>query len=264
MKTILSIAGSDNTGGAGIQADIKTAMALDTYPATCITAVTAQNPQGIKQLSYVGDDLLRSQLKCTLDYIVPDAVKIGLLPCVSAIEIIWELLKYYHCSNIVLDPVLSATAGGHFLVSNESESKKIDAIKKYLFPLIDCITPNYSELKQLSEIQNDRITIQQRFDILEKEGLKNYIVLTGGDTDEKESCDIIYYSNSLIELRSPKIVSHNTHGTGCTFSTAITCNLAKGFSMIDSIKFAKKFTEKSILKGRDMLIMRDYGPIIQS
>lgn len=261
-KIVLSIAGSDNTGGAGIQADIKTCVALGVYPATVITAVTAQNPGGVKDVEYVGDKMLEAQLRATLEYIRPDAVKIGLLPCSDAVSIIANALKSENLKNIVLDPVMSATAGGAFSIENDKSDCLLTSIREELLPLIDCLTPNEKELYRLAGIAfHDKCEtecVEKLFDIYSVKS----IVVTGGDKSGDYVEDRLYRPGmEVISYKSDKVESEHTHGTGCTFSSAVACNLALGHSLATSVEKAKQFTYQSIIRGKNYPVYPTYGPV---
>lgn len=264
-KVVLSIAGSDNTGGAGIQADIKTCIALGVYPATVITALTAQNPDGIKSVQYVGDKMLRDQLTATLDYLRPDAVKIGMIPCADAAGIIAETLKNGNYSNIVLDPVLSATAGGVFTNKDYDSDRLKEALCSKLLPIVDCLTPNFKELYKLSGLEVSEFNFTHCIDKLLREFSAKAIILTGGDTEEVYVEDHLFQpGKKSILLKDLKFKSIHTHGTGCTFSTATACYLSKGLSLPVAMKKAHRFTVEAIKRGARYPIMLDYGPVQQS
>lgn len=265
-KTVLCIAGSDNTGGAGIQVDIKTCAAFEVYPFTVITAVTAQNPSGVKAVKYVGDDMLKAQLETLLEYVRPDAVKIGLLPNGESVEIISEILDENDLKNIVLDPVLGASAGGEWCKDEEEQNSIIHAIKYKLFPLVKCVTPNVKELHRLCyDLFPKSDSIEDCVESLLHCDFLSSVVVTGGDQDSEESTDELFewdkdnYKYDQFSL--PKIDSVHTHGSGCTFSTAIACNLALGQSLRTSVKQAKKFVYDSIIRGAHYPVLPVYGPV---
>lgn len=258
MPIVLSIAGSDNTGGAGIQADIKTCVACNVYPATVITAITAQNQKGLLSIKYVGDEMLEDQLKTLYECLSPDAVKIGILPNVNAIRIIRDFLKDRNQKNIILDTVISASSGGYF--SEKEIDQTIKAIKEDLFPLTSLITPNIPELIRIADTGSDDLTACIR-KLFNKYQIKN-ILLKGGHKEGSECIDTLYESDgSITSYTSKRINSPHTHGTGCTLSTAIACGLAKGLSLCESISEAKNIVTNAILRGLKMPVYPEYGPI---
>lgn len=263
-KTVLCIAGTDNTGGAGIQADIKTCAALGIYPFTVITTVTAQNPSGVKAVKYVGDDMLRAQLETLLEYARPDAVKIGLLPNVECIGIISDVVDKEALRNVVLDPVLGASAGGKWCKDEEEQKSIIRAMRNELFPLVDCVTPNVKELHRLCyDLSTPKETVEECVESLMRSNFTRSIVVTGGDEESDVSTDILFEidKNNREEFSLPKIDSVHTHGTGCTFSTAIACNLALGHSLLTAVNRAKQFTYEAISRGARYPILQVYGPV---
>lgn len=262
FPVVLSIAGSDNTGGAGIQADIKTCIAERVYPCTVITAVTAQNNKGLKKISYVGDEMLRQQLITVYECLKPDAVKIGLLPNSSSVRIITDILNQYNQKNIVVDTVLGATAGGKFTKSAEIEDEMLSLLKSLLFPISKLITPNIPELERLLNLKNQIGDIEKKIDIFfSKFNLKN-ILVKGGHSSDIYSTDILYSKEGKIaEFKNERILSDHTHGTGCVLSSSIACGLAKGLSLENAIRSAKNLITKAIIRGRDFPVMELYGPV---
>lgn len=262
IPTLLTIAGSDNSGGAGVQADIKTCIALNIYPVTVLTAVTAQNASGVKDSHYVGNISLQSQLSATFDCIKPSVIKIGLLNDNQAFEIISEFLQKYRDIPVVTDPVLSATAGGRFGDLEEI----IKAYKKYILPFSTYITPNIKELKLLCKGGQAIKDIDENAkSLIESYGTQN-VVVTGGDENDEECTDRFYNASLQTPLifKSAKIQSPHTHGTGCTFSTSLACYLAKGMSGPDAVKAAKQFTENAIKRGLKYPVIETYGPVHQN
>lgn len=263
IPVILSIAGSDNSGGAGIQADIKTSISLNIYPVTVITAVTAQNPDGLKNMRYVGDEMLISQLEATFQYFNPDAVKIGLIPNSVSIDLISDFLSSKNQKNIIVDPVLSATCGGNFFDNENDKKNKLLKLKEKLLPITDYFTPNTKEFFEIfggTQIGKSELCLADSFTRMFPD---IYLVLTGGDKDGDYCIDKIYNSASKnpLVLKSNKILSVNTHGTGCVFSTALACYVALGFQGIKAIKKAKEFTLEAIKRGKQFPVISSYGPV---
>ena len=235
MKTALTIAGSDSSGGAGIQADIKTMTANGVYAMSAITALTAQNTTGVTGIMEVTPEFLGQQLDCIFTDIRPDAVKIGMVSSGGLIEEIASKLTQYQAENIVLDPVMVATSGAR-LISEEA----ISVLKEKLLPLAALITPNIPEAEILAEM-----TIQSPADmetaariISEKYGCA---VLCKGGHNVQTADDFLASLDGCIWLKGKRIDNPNTHGTGCTLSSAIASNLAKGMSLAESASHAKEY-----------------------
>ena len=253
MKNVLSIAGSDCSAGAGIQADLKTFVANGVYGMTVITSLTAQNPQKVKMLEDVSIEMLEKQIEAIFDVIEVSAVKIGMLNSKENGEVIYEKLLKYKVKNIVLDPVMIATSGNS-LIKDETK----DFLVNKLFKIVDIITPNLDETKEIVKIilNNENI---ENIDSIEK--MKNYgkviadftkkwVLIKGGHLSNS-AVDILMNKDEIYILEGEKISSNNTHGTGCSLSSAIAANLAKDYSMLDSVKKAKNFVLYSIKNSID-------------
>ena len=253
MKNVLSIAGSDCSAGAGIQADLKTFVANGVYGMTVITSLTAQNPQKVKMLEDVSIEMLEKQIEAIFDVMEVSAVKIGMLNSKENGEVIYEKLLKYKVKNIVLDPVMIATSGNS-LIKDETK----DFLVNKLFKIVDIITPNLDETKEIVKIilNNENI---ENIDSIEK--MKNYgkviadftkkwVLIKGGHLSNS-AVDILMNKDETYILEGEKISSNNTHGTGCSLSSAIAANLAKDYSMLDSVKKAKNFVLYSIKNSID-------------
>ena len=253
MKNVLSIAGSDCSAGAGIQADLKTFVANGVYGMTVITSLTAQNPQKVKMLEDVSIEMLEKQIEAIFDVMEVSAVKIGMLNSKENGEVIYEKLLKYKVKNIVLDPVMIATSGNS-LIKDETK----DFLVNKLFKIVDIITPNLDETKEIVKIilNNENI---ENIDSIEK--MKNYgkviadftkrwVLIKGGHLSNS-AVDILMNKDGIYILEGEKISSNNTHGTGCSLSSAIASNLAKDYSMLDSVKKAKNFVLYSIKNSID-------------
>ncbi|AAL93874.1 bifunctional hydroxymethylpyrimidine kinase/phosphomethylpyrimidine kinase [Fusobacterium nucleatum subsp. nucleatum ATCC 25586] len=253
MKNVLSIAGSDCSAGAGIQADLKTFVANGVYGMTVITSLTAQNPQKVKMLEDVSIEMLEKQTEAIFDVMEVSAVKIGMLNSKENGEVIYEKLLKYKAKNIVLDPVMIATSGNS-LIKDETK----DFLVNKLFKIVDIITPNLDETKEIVKIilNNENI---ENIDSIEK--MKNYgkviadftkkwVLIKGGHLSNS-AVDILMNKDEIYILEGEKISSNNTHGTGCSLSSAIASNLAKSYSMLDSVKKAKNFVLSSIKNSVD-------------
>lgn len=246
MKTVLTIAGSDCSGGAGIQADIKTITAHNAYAMSAITALTAQNTMGVTGVSDVSPEFLKMQLDAIFEDIHPDAVKIGMVSNIEIIDIIVERLKYYKAKNIVVDPVMVATSGSKLL-----REEAIEAVKKKLIPIADIITPNISEAEVLSGIKIETIEDMEKSAIIISEMLQGAVLVKGGHIGESAN-DLILHENKFHWIDGKRIKTQNTHGTGCTLSSAIACNLAQGFSIKESVINAKKYITGALNAGLDL------------
>jgi hydroxymethylpyrimidine/phosphomethylpyrimidine kinase len=235
MKTALTIAGSDSCGGAGIQADIKTMTAHGVYAMSAITALTAQNTTGVTGIMEVTPEFLAAQLDAVLSDIFPDAVKIGMVSSAGLIKIIAEKLETYRVKNIVIDPVMVATSGSR-LISEDA----VDALKEKLFPLAALLTPNIPEAEVLSGIEikttDDMITAAGR--ISNQYGVA---VLCKGGHRINDANDLLYNAGSFQWFIGQRIENPNTHGTGCTLSSAIASNLAKGYDIMIAIEKSKVY-----------------------
>ena len=253
MKNVLSIAGSDCSAGAGIQADLKTFVANGVYGMTVITSLTAQNPQKVKMLEDVSIEMLEKQIEAIFDVMEVSAVKIGMLNSKENGEVIYEKLLKYKVKNIVLDPVMIATSGNS-LIKDETK----DFLVNKLFKIADIITPNLDETKEILKIILNNKNIEN-IDSIEK--MKNYgkviadftkkwVLIKGGHLSNS-AVDILMNKDEIYILEGEKISSNNTHGTGCSLSSAIASNLAKDYSMLDSVKKAKNFVLYSIKNSID-------------
>lgn len=253
MNNVLSIAGSDCSAGAGIQADLKTFVANGVYGMTVITSLTAQNPQKVKMLEDVSIEMLEKQIEAIFDVMEVSAVKIGMLNSKENGEVIYEKLLKYKVKNIVLDPVMIATSGNS-LIKDEIK----DFLVNKLFKIVDIITPNLDETKEIVKIilNNENIENIDSIEKMENYGkviadfTKKWVLIKGGHLSNS-AVDILMNKDEIYILEGEKISSNNTHGTGCSLSSAIASNLAKDYSMLDSVKKAKNFVLYSIKNSID-------------
>ncbi|MGO1652747.1 bifunctional hydroxymethylpyrimidine kinase/phosphomethylpyrimidine kinase [Senegalia sp. (in: firmicutes)] len=246
MKKVLTIAGSDCSGGAGIQADIKTITAHKMYAMSAITALTAQNTTGVYGVNETSPEFVSKQLDCIFEDIFPNAIKIGMVSSKEIIEAISKKLKEYKGKNIVVDPVMFSTSG-HKLMSEDA----MDALKTKLLPLADIITPNIFEAESLCgfNIRNKDDMIKAAKEI--SKFLDAHILIKGGHfTDSAD--DLLFYKGSSIWFNEDRIDNPNTHGTGCTLSSAIACNLGKGLKIEESVRDAKKYITRALQSGLDI------------
>ncbi|MBR6383575.1 MAG: bifunctional hydroxymethylpyrimidine kinase/phosphomethylpyrimidine kinase [Lachnospiraceae bacterium] len=253
MNTALTIAGSDSCGGAGIQADIKTMTANGVYAMSVITALTAQNTTGVTGIMEVTPEFLSLQLEAVFTDIYPDAVKTGMVSSSELIKTISKTLKKYNAKNIVVDPVMVATSGAK-LISDEA----IEILKAELLPLATVITPNIPEAEVLSEmkIEDEEGMIAAAKAIYEK--YKCNVLLKGGH-QINDANDLLYREGGYIWFKGKRIDNPNTHGTGCTLSSAIASNLAKGESLDDAVKHAKDYISGALAYMLDL--GRGSGPL---
>lgn len=235
MNTALTIAGSDSCGGAGIQADIKTMTVNGVYAMSAITALTAQNTTGVSGIYEVSPEFLQAQMKAVFEDIRPDAVKIGMVSSSELIKTIAENLKKYDAKNIVLDPVMVATSGAK-LISDDA----ISTLQEYLIPLATVITPNIPEAEVLSgmkiKTEEDMITASEIIS-----GKFDCAVLLKGGHNINDANDLLYSNRHFKWFYGKRIDNPNTHGTGCTLSSAIASNLAKGNDLEKSVENAKAY-----------------------
>lgn len=252
MKNVLTIAGSDSCGGAGIQADLKTFSANGVYGMSVITAVTAQNTKGVFAVQDMDESIIKAQIDAIFTDIEVSAVKIGMVSKISTIEAISEKLKQYKPNLVVLDPVMISKSGFSLL---KPESKT--ALIKNLIPLATIITPNIPEAEEiLKEISSDIKNIEtvEQMELAAKEIYKlgcSNVLLKGGHL-ENDATDVLYDGKSIIYFRSNRINTKNTHGTGCTLSSAIASQLALGLSVNESVKKAKEYITTAIEHSLDI------------
>ena len=246
MKTALTIAGSDSSGGAGIQADIKTMTANGVYAMSAITALTAQNTTGVTGIFETTPDFLAKQLDAVFTDIFPDAVKIGMVSSAELIEVIAEKLRFYGAKNIVVDPVMVATSGSKLL-----RDDAVKALTEQLLPMADLLTPNIPEAEILSG--------RSISDAAGMEAAARYIsetyhcsVLCKGGHQVHDADDLLWQNGSGKWFRGRRIQNPNTHGTGCTLSSAIASNLAKGYDLDTSVERAKAYTSGALSAMLDL------------
>lgn len=253
MHTVLSIAGSDSSGGAGIQADLKTITCLGEYGMTVITAITAQNTMGVTGIENISPQMVGEQIDAVFQDIYPDAVKLGMISRPEIMEVICEKLREYQAQNIVVDPVMVATSGNSLM-----EDDTVITLKEKLLPLADIITPNLSEAQVLSGL-----AIKNREEMIEaakviSDYYKGAILIKGGHLTE-EAADLLYVDGKMNWFTGKRFENINTHGTGCTLSSAIATYLAKGFSITDSVGYAKRYVADAI--AANLNLGKGRGPL---
>ena len=246
MKTALTIAGSDCSGGAGIQADLKTMTMNGVYGMSVITALTAQNTTGVRAIREVSPGFLKEQIDAVFEDIYPDAVKIGMVSSGELIRVIAERLRYYGAKNVVVDPVMTATSGSS-LMKNEA----VQAMTEELLPIATLITPNIPEAQVLSgmsvETQEDMEKAAERI-----AGSCGAAVLLKGGHRVNDANDLLYDRGRCQWFSGRRIENPNLHGTGCTLSSAIASNLAKGFDLEESIRRAKDYVSGALAAQLDL------------
>ena len=246
MRTALTIAGSDSSGGAGIQADIKTMTMNGVFAMSAITALTAQNTTGVTGIQESTPEFLGEQLDEVFTDIFPDAVKIGMVSSSALIRVIAEKLRQYDAKNIVVDPVMVSTSGAR-LISEDA----IDTLKAELLPLATVITPNIPEAEVLV---GHSITSEADMEAAAKEIFEQYgcAALVKGGHNLNDANDLLYDGAAATWFRGERIDNPNTHGTGCTLSSAIASNLAKGFDLPESVRRAKAYISGALAAQLDL------------
>lgn len=253
MKKVLTIAGSDCSGGAGIQADLKTMTALKVYGMSVITALTAQNTTGVTSIMDVTPEFAGQQMDCIFTDIVPDAVKIGMVSNSRIIETIVEKLTEYNVKNLVVDPVMISTSGSRLL-----SEKAMDALVTQLLPLALLVTPNIPEAEALCDVKISGKDDMEKAAEAIFQKLNCAVLIKGGHLTES-SDDLLYTKEKMIWMTGRRIDNPNTHGTGCTLSSAIACSLANGCSLEQSVRNAKAYVAGAL---NDQLILgKGSGPL---
>ena len=257
-RRVLTIAGSDSGGGAGIQADIKTISAMGCYAASAITAVTVQNTIGVQAVHPVPLDILEGQIDAVLSDIGADAVKIGMLHSAEVVRLVADKLEQYGIKQVVLDPVMVSTSGHRLM-----EEDAVAVLKSRLMPLARVITPNVPEAEILAGCT---ITSEQEFDAIARRLSANggvSVLLKAGHLDGE--CLVDYFYNAedgtMTRLPSRRIRTRNTHGTGCTLSSAFAAALARGEELTCAARSAKKYIEQAILSGAEYELGGGHGPV---
>ena len=246
MKTALTIAGSDCSGGAGIQADLKTMTMNGVYAMSAITALTAQNTTGVRAIQESTPDFLKQQLDAIFEDIYPDAVKIGMVASSELIHVIADRLRHYEAINIVVDPVMVATSGSA-LMKNDA----VQTLIEELLPISTLVTPNIPEAQVLSGLS---IETKEDMIIAAKHIGDNYhcAVLLKGGHSINDANDLLYANGEAVWFEGKRIDNPNTHGTGCTLSSAIASNLAKGFTLSESVQRAKDYISGALAAMLDL------------
>ncbi|MBI4312734.1 MAG: bifunctional hydroxymethylpyrimidine kinase/phosphomethylpyrimidine kinase [Chloroflexi bacterium] len=254
LPVAVTIAGSDSGGGAGIQADLKTFAALGVYGASALTAITAQNTLGVTAIHEVPTDVIAAQIEAIITDIGADAVKTGMLASSPVINVVARELKRHRVARLVVDPVMVAKGGDRLL-----QEEAVDALRAILLPLATVVTPNTPEAEVLAGM-----TIRTMTDVREAArriaalGPKN-VVVKGGHLEGKDAVDTLYDGHGFQEFTSERFPTKNTHGTGCTFASAIAAGLAKGLPVVDAVAGAKAYVTSAIKAGLE--IGHGHGPL---
>ena len=253
----LTIAGSDSSGGAGVQADLKTMSAIGIYGMSAITAITAQNTCGVTAIMPVEPQVVSAQIDAIATDIRPDAVKIGMLFSRPIIEAVARSISEHRLSRIVLDPVMISTSGSRLL-----ETDAIDAMLSRLFPIADVITPNRYEAEYLAGMKiSTPADVAAAADAILSRGAKA-VLIKGGHFDDASMTDYLFAQSHEPRLfSSPKIVTPNTHGTGCTLSSAIASHLALGHTLPEAVTLAKEYLSHALAAGASVKIGHGHGPV---
>jgi hydroxymethylpyrimidine/phosphomethylpyrimidine kinase len=253
IPTALTIAGSDPSGGAGIQADLKTFSALNVYGMAVITALTAQNTLGVSSIMDVPAGFTAAQLEAVLSYIPPHALKTGMLGSAAVVQVVARKIREYSVQHLVIDPVMVSSSGTLLL-----EKEGIDALKRDLLPLAELITPNLAEAAEISGIAvHDVADMERAARRIHGMGARN-VLIKGGHL-EGDALDVFFNGSEIAHLRSARIPTSNLHGTGCVLSAAITGSLSHGHTLGESIALAKDFVTAAI--RRSLSLGRGSGPI---
>lgn len=257
-STVLSIAGSDSGGGAGIQADIKAVSACGAYAATAITAITVQNTVGVSNVHPVPPKILEEQIEAVLSDIGADAVKIGMLHSADIIDVVCRALDRYKIRNVVLDPVITATSGDILL-----QHEALTALREQLVPKARVITPNIPEAEILLD---ESITADEELPRCAEKLADRYqvsVLLKAGHLDGDVLTDVLYdfEKKETLLLESERIRTRNTHGTGCTLSSALAAFLARGFGLQEAVRRAKAYISRAIAGGAAYEIGAGHGPV---
>ncbi|KKM95407.1 hypothetical protein LCGC14_1188500 [marine sediment metagenome] len=256
MKKVLSIAGSDSGGGAGIQADLKTFSARGVYGMSAITALTAQNTMGIQGVYEIDPSFVGEQIDSVMSDIGADAWKVGMLANAKIIRVVAERARKYNIELLVIDPVMVAKGGDPLL-----EPEAIKALILELIPLAFVVTPNLHEAYTLTDVTIENIVdAKEAARKIYNMGAKNVLIKGGHMPKEDESIDLLYDGRNFIEFHAPRINTKNTHGTGCTFASAIAAELAKGSDIKKAVHIAKAYLTAAIQMADDQNIGQGHGP----
>ncbi len=253
VPKLLSIAGSDPSGGAGIQADLKTFSALGVYGMAVPTALTAQNTKGVRDVLLVEPAFVRAQLEEIFDDVAVHGVKIGMLGSVEIANVIADVLEEFKPPNIVLDPVMVATSGDALI-----DADTVEVLKTRLIPLADVVTPNIPEVEKLT--RKATLDVEKAAKDLLPLGAKA-VLLKGGHLKGEDSIDVLATPSFTESYSAPRVLTSNTHGTGCTLSSAIAAYLARGLTLKEAVREAKSYLTEAIKAGDTLGVGHGHGPV---
>ncbi len=257
MKRALTIAGSDSSGGAGIQADIKTFSAMGVYAMSVLTAITAQNTVGLQGVFGLPPDFVRLQIDSVMSDIGADSVKTGMLANAGIIEVVADRVRHWGIENLVVDPVMVATSGDYLL---QPEAR--DVLIRRLLPLARVVTPNLNETGVLIGLDIQTVDdMRQAAIAIHKMGPRNVVVKGGHLEAATEAIDILFDGQQFHEFSSPRVAARNTHGTGCTFASAIAAGLAKGQNVPEAVRAAKDYLAGALCSAQDWHLGQGHGPV---
>jgi len=260
VPRVLTIAGSDSGGGAGIQADLKTFLVHQTYGMSVITALTAQNTLGVQEIHNIPCDFVNSQINSVVADIGVDCVKTGMLSNADIVECVASNIKKYGIKNVVVDPVMVSTSGHRLL-----DEAAVDNMKHLLFPLATIVTPNIPEAICLTDMKEIN-TIEDMKQTAKKIGSLGcqYVLLKGGHLEDAMAVDILYHVQEDVfhELSGPRITSRNTHGTGCTLAASIAAEIGKGKDVVTAVKNAKEYVSNTLKASANLIIGQGHGPLM--
>ncbi|MBC7263823.1 MAG: bifunctional hydroxymethylpyrimidine kinase/phosphomethylpyrimidine kinase [Chloroflexi bacterium] len=257
MKRAMTIAGSDSGGGAGLQADLKTFAALGVYGMSAVTAVTAQNTVGVQGVIELPADFVGLQIDSVVTDIGVDAVKTGMLANAEIIAVVAAKVREYNLPNLVVDPVMIAKSGDPLLREDARQ-----ALVNLLIPLAKVLTPNLHEAQALTGMEIGSLeAMKEAARAIHRLGAQNVVVKGGHLPCSGESIDVLYDGHGFIEFTAPRIETRNTHGTGCTFASAIAAELAKGRSVQESVSAAKAYLTMTLRASANLHLGQGHGPL---
>ncbi len=257
IPNVLTIAGSDPGGGAGIQADLKTFSALGVFGTTVLTALTAQNTRGVTGIHAVPISFIGQQIDTLFEDLSIDAVKIGMVGTVEVAVIIADRLKAHRAKNIVLDPVMVAKGGASLI-----DEHAVEALKEHLIPMARIITPNLPEGARLAGRPTPASAGEMESLVVRLHGLgPKYVLLKGGHLSGRESIDLLFDGKQVLEFRAERIETRNTHGTGCTLSSALAAFLALGRTVEEAVREAKAYLTGAIRESHRLHVGHGHGPV---
>jgi len=256
VPVVLSIAGLDPSGGAGVLADVKTFSALGAYGTGVLTAVTAQSTQGVTAVQHLDPGLVTAQLETLLDDVAVDAVKIGMLGGAAVVRAVADVLRRHRLPHVVLDPVMVATSGDRLL-----DQAAVAALRDELLPLCDLVTPNLPEAADLLGEPEARDEAGMRDQLVRLSALAPGVLLKGGHLDDAESVDLLAVDGTTTRLSAPRVRTRNTHGTGCTLSSAAAALRPRSSGWPDAVRAAKDYVTAAIVGSDQLHVGSGHGPL---